>query len=154
MRNVTHGMILGMINLKSKQKIALDTNIFICALNKNDSRHIVCLEILKQINPKDINAFISALVLEEFFIRIYKQNQVQNIPYLLDFITVGRIITILDINSKIALKAGELRAEYATLKTPDAIHLASAIICGASLFITADKKLPRKIGKLKVKVLT
>lgn len=153
MRNVIRGMTLGMINLKSKQKIALDTNIFICALNQKDARYEVCLNILQQIDQKGINAFISTIVLEEFFIQAFKQKQVQKIPYLLDFITGGNIITLLDITSKIALKAAQLRADYTSLRAPDALHLASAVETGAKVFFTTDRKLPRKIGRLKVEIL-
>lgn len=145
-------MILGMINLKAKQKIALDTNIFICALNKKDLRHKVCLQVLEQINQKNIIAFISTIVLEEFFVKIYKLNKQKEVGYFLDFITMGGLTPIIDVSKKIALRAAKIRAEF-NLKGPDALHLASAIEVRAKTFITTDKRLPRKIGKLNVKVL-
>lgn len=145
-------MIPGMINLKPKQKIALDTNIFICALNQEDSRHKVCLKILEQVDQKGINAFVSAIVLEEFFVKIYKLNKQKEINYFLDFITMGGSVVVIDVNRDIALTAAKIRANY-YIKVPDAIHLASAIEAGAKIFVTTDKKLPRKIGKLTIKVL-
>lgn len=142
-----------MINLKLKQAAALDTNIFICALNNKDLRQEESLKILEQIKEKGLEVSISVLVLEEFFIRVYKQKQEQKIINLLDFITMGGVVSVLDVNQQLALQAARLRAEYPSLRTPDAIHLASAIESGARVFITTDKRLPRKIGKLTVKVL-
>lgn len=141
-----------MINLKSKQKIALDTNIFICALNPKDSRHKLCLKILEQIGQKDINAFISTMVLEEFFVKIYKLKKLQEIDYFLDFITMRGLAVIMDVNKDIALSAAKIRAEF-NVEAPDAIHLASAVESGAKLFITTDRKLPRKVGKLTIKII-
>lgn len=143
-----------MIDFKIRHTVALDTNIFICALNKKDSRQEKSLKILVQIKEKNIKVSISVLVLEEFFIRIYKQNQEENISSLLDFISMGNMVAVLDVNKELALQAAKLRAQYSSLRTPDAIHLASAIEAGANIFITTDRRLPRKIGKLTVRVLS
>jgi len=142
-----------MTNFKLEHTVALDTNIFICALNKRDSRHEESLQMLEQIKEKGIKASISVLVLEEFFIRVYKQNQEQKITALLDFITIEGVVTILDVSQQLALQAASLRAKHPSLRTPDAIHLASAISAGANIFITVDKRIPRKIENLKVIVL-
>lgn len=143
-----------MINISNLQKVALDTNIFICALNLKDSRQETSLSILEEIKKKQLTASISVLVLEEFFIRIHKQSRQKEISSLLDFITIDRLLAILDVNREIALLAAKLRAEYPSLRAPDAIHLASAINSGADIFITTDKRLPRKIGKLTIRVLS
>ena len=46
------------------------------------------------------------------------------------------------LTSKIFDKATELRAEY-RLKTPDAIHLAAALVSGCDIFLTNDLRLNR-----------
>lgn len=148
---MNRGMIPGMINLKFKQKIALDTNIFICALNIKDLRHKICLNILEQIDQKNISAFIFTMVLEEFFTKIYKLNK-QGIDYFLDFFVMKGKVMVVDINKDVALKAAKIRAQF-NLKAPDALHLASALESGARIFITTDRKLPRKIGKLTINLL-
>lgn len=149
MKNV----IPGMINISNLQKVALDTNIFICALNLKDLRQRAALSILEEIKIKKLKTSISVLVLEEFFIRIHKQSREKEISSLLDFITIGGLVAILDVNKEIALLAAKLRAEYSSLRTPDTIHLASAISAGANIFITTDRKIPRKIDRLKAIVL-
>lgn len=49
---------------------------------------------------------------------------------------------VLPINRSIAKKAAKLRADY-SLKTPDALQLATAIMSDASFFLTNDKALSR-----------
>jgi len=48
---------------------------------------------------------------------------------------------VYDFTKDIAVVAGNLRRQHPGLKTPDAIHVATAITAGASSFITNDKKL-------------
>lgn len=142
-----------MINISNLQKVALDTNIFICALNLKDSRQEASLSILEEIKRKQLTASISVLVLEEFFIRVHKQSREKEIASLLDFITIGGLVVILDVNKGIALLAAKLRAKYPSLRSPDALHIASAIEAKAKVFITTDRKIPRNIDHLKVVVL-
>lgn len=142
-----------MINIQNLQILALDTNIFICALNIKDPRQEEIRQLLEEIKRRDIEVFISVLVLEEFFIRVYKQGREKDTSSILDFITLGNMSTVVDVNSKIALLAANLRAKYPSLRSPDAIHLASAIISGADIFITTDRKIPRAVEGLKVIVI-
>ena len=50
-------------------------------------------------------------------------------------------LDVLPLSRGVVDRATELRAEYATLKTPDAIHLAAALVAGADLFVTGDSSL-------------
>lgn len=133
--------------------VALDSNIFIRALDDSGllgekSRRL--LEDLRQ-NPQKI--FISVIVLEEFFVRVYKENREKDFDNILDFITLGELAQLVDVNKQIALLAAKIRADY-RIKAPDAIHLASAVEVNAKTFITTDKRLPRKIGKLRIQILS
>ncbi len=53
-----------------------------------------------------------------------------------------------ELDGDIAERAAELRARY-DLRTPDAIHLATALAAGADTFASEDKRL-RKVKELKV----
>ena len=57
------------------------------------------------------------------------------------------------INRPVAEQAAILRAKYQSLKTPDALHLAAAIIANCDAFLTNDHRLDR-ITEMKVEVLT
>jgi len=58
---------------------------------------------------------------------------------------------LLDVSNDVLEKATELRAAY-NFKTPDAIHLATAILSGCPSFLTGDKSLAR-CGDIAVEVL-
>ncbi len=51
-------------------------------------------------------------------------------------------VVLLDLDSAVIEKATELRAGL-NVKTPDALHLASAILTGADVFLTGDRGLQR-----------
>jgi predicted nucleic acid-binding protein len=57
-----------------------------------------------------------------------------------EILTNSNAIEIVDINCKIAKITAQLRADY-SLKTPDAIQLATAIYSSANYFLTNDKRL-------------
>ena len=133
--------------------IALDTNIFISAFNEKSPKNKQTRELLDQIQNDSIKVFISVILLEEFFVRIYKQKQETETDTFLDFIALGGLCTIVDTNKQIALLAAKLRAQYPSLRAPDAIHLASAIESGVKIFFTTDRRLPKKIEKLEIRTL-
>lgn len=139
-------------SMRKSSTIALDSNIFIRALDDPDSLGAEARSLLENIRETSPNVSISVMVLEEFFVRVYKQKREKDLDNILDFITMGGLVTLVDVNKQIALLAAKIRALY-NVKAPDAVHLASAIEVGAKVFITTDKRLPRKIGKLVIKVL-
>ncbi|HVX69974.1 MAG TPA: PIN domain-containing protein [Mycobacteriales bacterium] len=49
---------------------------------------------------------------------------------------------LVDVNTIVARKAGELRAKHPGLKTWDAIHLATAILARVDVLIVRDSKFP------------
>ncbi len=63
----------------------------------------------------------------------------------------GPEMLLVDITADVVEKATELRANL-NLKTPDAIHLARAILVKASAFLTGDKTLAR-CGEIAVEIL-
>ena len=60
-------------------------------------------------------------------------------------------IAVLDVDRAVGEGAARLRARYG-LRTPDAIHLATAVAARASAFVTTDRRLAR-VRELDVRVL-
>lgn len=132
--------------------IALDTNIFILAYNQRNTQGEAARKLLDKLTKPGSQVFISVLVFEEFLVKIYKQGLEKNLADYENFLTGAGVYTVVDVNRQIARFAAKIRAQF-NLKAPDAIHLASAIEAGAKVFITTDKRLPRKVGKLTIRVL-
>jgi predicted nucleic acid-binding protein len=63
----------------------------------------------------------------------------------------SRHFSLVSVNEAIAELASDLRARH-NLKTPDAIHVASAIVSGCDTFITNDRMLSR-VTEIRVMVL-
>lgn len=133
--------------------IALDSNIFIRALDDPGPLGEKSRTFLEKLKRFPSRVFISVMVLEEFFVKVYKQQREKDLEDILDFITLDGLVHLIEVNKNIALLAAKIRAQN-NIKAPDAIHLASAIESGAKVFITTDKRLPRKVGKLNVEVLS
>jgi predicted nucleic acid-binding protein len=54
-------------------------------------------------------------------------------------------ITVVPVSEIVAEEAAQLRARH-SLRTPDAIHLATALRSGASSFLTNDRQMPKLPG--------
>lgn len=146
---------MGLINTISPSKIiTLDTNIFVYAYQKSDAKGDKARKLLAKIKEVEALTFISVITIEEFLVRIYKQKLEKDIELYENFLTAGGLIIVVDINRAIARTAAKLRAAYPSLRTPDALHLASAISSDADIFITTDRRLPRKIDKLSIQILS
>lgn len=62
------------------------------------------------------------------------------------------VIGLKPVSEGVLRLAAELRAKYNSLRTPDAIHAATAILGGASLLITNDQSI-RRVAELRIVVL-
>jgi predicted nucleic acid-binding protein len=54
----------------------------------------------------------------------------------------GVELVLVDVSAAIIERATDLRAKY-NLKTPDALHYATAVEVGATVFLTGDRTLSR-----------
>lgn len=140
------------VSIKSSQTISLDSNIFIRSLDDKSYLGDQARVLIKQIIDIKPAVFISTILLEEFFVKIFKKKKDKDLDNIMGFLKLGGIVTILDMTVDIAILAAKIRAKY-NIKAPDAIHLASAISSGADIFITTDRKIPRKVEGLKVVVI-
>ncbi len=62
-----------------------------------------------------------------------------------EFLAHGKNMSMIEVSTEIADRAGVLRGKYPFLKTMDAIQIAAAIAVNADAFLTNDKR----IGKVK-----
>jgi len=63
----------------------------------------------------------------------------------------SREMQVIEIDGRVIDEATALRAAH-NLKTPDAIHVASAVVAGATVFLTGDAKIAA-ISRIKVEVI-
>ena len=95
-------------------------------------------DTLLQLLPEDAQLFVSDLTRMECRVKPIQDNNALLLEeYDLFF---SESVEIVNLTNEVINKATEIRAKY-SFKTPDSIHLASAIINESNFFITNDKRL-------------
>ena len=109
------------------------------------------LEKLFKLNDEKYFQFqTSTITLLEVLVKPLKDGERKIVDKYTSILTNAEGIEIFDITIQIAVKAGEIRANY-NVKTPDALQLATAITHKANYFLTNDLRLK---NILEIKVLT
>ncbi len=138
-----------MKNLSSANKISLDANIILYYLHQDKNFGKQSLRLLAAIKNK--TKVISTLIYAESFVYIFEQADESLEKTQLKALEKIPKLKIVAPAKKICLLAAQLRAAY-RLKTPDAIHLATAIDSGCDVFVTNDDSL-KKVQEIKVLTL-
>lgn len=133
-------------------KVYLDTQIFIYALESNSNFGDKAKSIIRNAEKNNINIVVSPLTLTELLTKPYIMADKENIKFIKNSFLSLNNLEIKDINIKIADKAAELRGAL-KLRTPDAIHLATALDRNCNTFYTNDnhfKNLKQKDIEIKL----
>lgn len=142
---------VGLIALpNSSQALSLDTNIFIQASSPTGPFHLAATNLLSHLTTNPPRIFLSVLILEEFFVKVYKLKHDKDTASIVNFLTINGQATLVDVNRDIALRAAKIRADHPSVRAPDALHIATALYSNSQLLITTDRRLPRKIENLTI----
>jgi len=133
------------------QIIAIDSVVFIYVWNKQPEFFRQAKKVLEEISGGQTAGVFAQIGLIELLtgpkklgrksLAILYNERVKNFPNL----------EIRSLNDNVTEIASDLRAKY-NLRTPDAIHVATAIDAGADRFITNDKTL-KKVKEIAVTLL-
>ncbi|HEV2121955.1 MAG TPA: PIN domain-containing protein [Chloroflexota bacterium] len=107
--------------------------------------------VFEAINKAELRAVASTVALVEVLTLPLREGDEDLAQSYRDILTSTPSLAMLSVTPEIAEIAAELRAKH-SLKTPDAIHLATARHAGAAFFLTNDDRLPALPG-LEVVVL-
>ena len=138
-----------MKSLSSTNKISLDSNIILYYLHQDKNFGNQSLRLLAAIKNK--TKIISTLIYAESFVYVFEQADESLEKKQLKALEKIPKLKIVAPTKKICLLAAQLRAAY-RLKTPDAIHLATAIDSDCDVFITNDGNL-KKVQEITVLTL-
>lgn len=130
--------------------IALDTAPIIYYLEANPEFGPIIRPVLDAVIRGEVQAVVSSLIVTELLVHPLRANNTTLLARYEELLEGTPSLSVLDLTTTIAKTAAMLRAAY-NLKTPDAIHVATALEAGVEVFITNDGALKRV---LEVKVLT
>lgn len=118
-------------------RVYLDTNIFIYGLEGGNDASDRIAELLIRGASARKRFFTSAFVAAELFVIPYREGNLDIIAQY-EHVLSGNGIEVLPLSPLAYRYAAALRAGKPSLKLPDALHLAMAILGEASHFLTAD----------------
>lgn len=131
--------------------LAFDTAPLIYFIERNATYLERMRNIMQQVNVGQPNGLVSVLVLSEILVYPMKTNDLELAQKYETMLINSENFNLIIVNHDVAKKAAGLRAQY-NLKTPDALHLATAIVSGADAFLTNDNGFKR-VSEINILVL-
>lgn len=128
--------------LSTLKKVGLDSSCFIYQLSDHPNYAVPTHLLFSMVEKGEITAVTSTITLVEVFVQAEKDKDRQRLKEYEDLFRHFPNLEISPPEWGIARAASQLRASY-SLRTPDAIQLATAKLRDADVFITNDKKLQK-----------
>lgn len=138
--------------LRAHHKIGLDSNVLIYFIEGHPLYHRLTNGIFESIENGKNQGVCSTLSLLEVLVQPYRRDNDVIVNQFYALLTTYPHLIWTDLSIEIADLGARLRAAY-SLKTPDAILIATALHAGASGFIGNDAKM-KKIRELDVLILS
>jgi len=138
--------------LTGHQTVGLDTSVFIYHLEAHARYRFLTDSILRAVQTGQLQGVTSTVTLMELTVRPWQLAQPQVARQYEILLGNFPNLTLCDVNRDVARKAAQLRASD-KLRPADALQVATALVSGATLFVTNDKQLKRLASQLAVMVL-
>ncbi|MGM0577128.1 MAG: type II toxin-antitoxin system VapC family toxin [Myxococcota bacterium] len=133
---------MGLIDDLGSGPVGIDTAVFIYFMEDHAVYAPLVAPLFEALDRGEVQAATSALTLLEVLVVPYRRGDAGLAERYEALLTRGRGLEVVDPTRPILRAAANLRA-VTGVKTPDALHLASAMAHGCSTFLTNDRDLPR-----------
>jgi predicted nucleic acid-binding protein len=140
-----------MSRIPTGSRIAFDAVSFIYFLERHPTHYRSAKELFERIEKGKIEAVASTLVLTELLVQAFREDDLSRAQNVLRLLAHFPHLKLIEVTASIAFEASQIRAK-SSLRTPDALHLATALMQKVDWFVTNDKaftrlqNLPVKIG--------
>jgi len=138
-------------HLAEVERVALDTVVFIYAFERHPQCGARAQVIFQALEAGRCQGIASVLALGEILAGVQKAAHADLQLRYRDVLTRFPNLTLLDAGVAVMETMADLRARYG-IPTPDAIHLATALVGGARAFVTNDLRL-RQVQELEIILL-
>lgn len=128
------------------KRLAIDSVILIYVLNAEAPQHRKALDLLQTIETGRQPAVWSTVAVAEVLVHPIASGQIDYLSRARQLVLDFPNSQVIPVSANIAEYAAALRARFASLKLPDALHLATAVMSKAEVFVTNDIN----VAKLKI----
>lgn len=136
--------------LKGKT-VFIDTAPFIYFIEKNSRYHQIVKPVISLIDSSQAMGVTSTITLLEVLVQPIREGKRKIAEQYKAILLDSAGLTTLEITHQISERAAHLRAKH-SLRTPDALQLAAALVANADYFLTNDITL-KKAKEIKVLIL-
>ena len=120
--------------------VFLDTSLIIYLIENSPAFYSKVSFYLADSIRKDIPVLTSVISIAEFGVKPKRLNNLELIAEMEQMLSVLQV-KVLDVTMEMSEISSSLRAKYPSLKSSDALQLASAISSNCNSFVTNDKRL-------------
>ena len=131
---------MGLLELLENNKVYLDTAPIIYYVEDVPPYADLLEPVFQRIESGNLQAFTATLTLTETLVVPYRKKDWELIKKFETLLTRTPDLTILPLSLEVAREAAIIRSE-SSIRTPDAVQLATACINGIDCFLTNDKQL-------------
>jgi len=142
---------LGLADEVRGQRICIDTAPIIYFIERHAKYRNILRPVFAEIASGNIEAITSTITLLEVLVHPLRTGDETLAEQYRDILLSSEGLTTFEIFHEVSEMASKLRAKY-SIRTPDAIQIAVAILYHATNFLTNDPIL-RKVSEIKVLVL-
>lgn len=122
-------------------RVYLDTNVFVRLLEGNDSLSSMIGQVFFIGRGSEPRVVTSELTLAETLVIPHRDQDTSLIAIYSNWIVQSEFLEVASINRGVLLFASLLRAQYPSLKLPDAIHVSTAMGTRCTHILSGDRRL-------------
>ena len=130
--------------MRNGMHIALDTNVLIYFLERHSQFGAAAEKLLEAVAKGSFKGHCSELVLLELLSSPHVDRSLE--MKILEFVSQSGL-SLQPLNTTVLHLAARLRRANPALRTPDALHIASAIVADCTQFVTNDEHLVKQSFK-------
>lgn len=132
---------MGLTDILRGKVVGVDTTLFIYFIERNPTYVDIARAFFQVVDRGECKAVTSIISLLEVLVVPFRNGDMNLARQYNDILFDTEGLSTVSLSPTIAEEAARLRASY-TIRTPDSIQMATAIVEGATFFLTNDKQLP------------
>lgn len=122
--------------------IGVDSCVFIYMFEDHPEFQPLCAAVFDSLSKSEAHIIASAITVSEVMVKPFEKKNHRAIALYENVFATLPNFSLVPVDFQVAEDAARIRSEYGIL-LPDAIHIASSLAAGATLFATNDYKLAR-----------